>query len=391
MGKKIKQFRALFLALVLLAGCSAPGIESSESLKRTGREAQREVREVSDNLEVHFLDVGQGDSTLITSGEHAMLIDGGNNNKGNEVEEYLESKGIEKLDYIIGTHPDADHVGGLDIVIKQIESEKLLVPDISKDTKTYEEVLEAADEKNVDISHPQVGEEYALGDASFTIIAPKGTGYESTNENSIGIILEHGEKRFLFIGDAEEESEGEMLKSGINLQADVYKVSHHGSRTGTTEEFMEAVHPQYAVISCGEDNSYGHPHAEVMNRLRSGGVSMFRTDDQGTIVAVSDGSSIKWNMSPSENWTAGEPHGSSVQRSAKKPSETVSKSASKTTPKTASKTQVVTYVLNVNTKKFHLPDCSSVADMKPGNSRKMKASREEMIKKGYTPCKNCLE
>lgn len=363
MWQKIKRFSILLLSAAVLAGCSEGNIEKVPT-------------EVSENLEVHFLDVGQGDCTLIRSGEHAMLIDGGNNNKGVEVQEYLESKGIEKLDYIIGTHPDADHIGGLDVVLNQFENDELLIPDVSKDTRTYEEVIEAADEEDSTIHHPEVGEQYTLGEASFTVVAPNGKDYGSVNENSIGILLEHGEKKFLFVGDAEEESEEEMLKNNMDLQADVYKVSHHGSRTGTTEAFLEAVRPEYAVISAGEGNSYGHPHAEVLNRLRGEGIETFRTDEQGTIVAVSDGENIKWNMSPTDDWTAGEPKGSAALQERKLP---------------ADKKKKTEFIVNVNTKKFHLPDCASVSDMKKSNKKEMKATRQEMIEKGYAPCQNCLK
>lgn len=361
MWQKFKKIRILILAVILLAGCS-PG----SAAKGTTREKKIPAR-ISSDLEVHFLDVGQGDCTLIRSGEHAMLIDAGNNDKGTQVQAYLKSKGIEKLDYIVGTHPDADHIGGLDVVIYKFENDEILLPDVSKDTRTYEEVIEAADAKSNRIHHPVPGEEYTLGDAVFTIVAPNGDGYESVNEYSIGILLEHGENRFLFVGDAEEESEEEMLKTGMDLQADVYKVSHHGSKTGTTEAFLAAVNPKYAVISSGAGNAYGHPHAEVLNRLRMGGIQTFRTDEQGTIVAVSDGDKIQWNMSPADDWTSGEPTGSG----------------------TSAKTE--TFIVNTNTKKFHLPGCSSVSDMKKENRQKVKSTKQEMIRKGYSPCQNCLK
>ena len=122
-------------------------------------------------------------------------------------------------------------------------------------------------------------------------------------------MLEHGENRFLFTGDAEEDAENDMLGSGIDLSADVFKAAHHGSSTANTEAFLEQVNPEYVVISCGEGNSYGHPHAEVMNRLRELGIQVFRTDEQGTVVATSDGSSISFNVPASESWKAGEPVG----------------------------------------------------------------------------------
>lgn len=369
MWQKLKKISILLLVTTLLSGCGTGSAGTKEG---------NTVQEVSEQMEVHFLDVGQGDCTIIKSGEHTMLIDAGNNNKGTEVQEYLQSKGIDKLDYIVGTHPDADHIGGLDIVMKRIENEEILLPDVKKDTRTYEEVIEVANMKNNNIHHPEPGEQYALGEATFTIIAPNGAGYESVNDNSIGILLEHGENRFLFVGDAEETSEEEMLENEIDLQADVYKVSHHGSRTATTEEFLEAVDPEYAVISSGEGNSYGHPHAEVLNRLRMEGVKTFRTDEQGTIVAISDGKEIRFNMSASDEWTPGEPTGS-YNDYKKEHSE-----------KNSPPDKKMTFVVNTNTNKFHLPDCASVSSMKKNHCKKIQATKKEMIKKGYSPCKNCL-
>lgn len=258
-------------------------------------------------LEVHYLDVGQGDCTLILCDGHAMLIDAGDNDKGTAVQSYLESQGVTTLDYVIGTHPDADHIGGLDVVLYKFDCGTVILPDFAKDTRTYDDVIQTMKQKRYKNTLPEVGEVYELGDAVFTIVAPNGEYGDSANDYSVGILLQHGENRFLFTGDAEEASEADMLKNGIELKADVFKAAHHGSRTANTEDFLNAVEPDYVVISCGQDNSYGHPHAEVMNRLRAMGASVFRTDEQGTIVARSDGTEITFNMSPDESWRAGEP------------------------------------------------------------------------------------
>ena len=261
-------------------------------------------------LEVHYLDVGQGDATLIVCGDGAMLIDAGNNSWGDDVRDYLEYQGVEDLDYVIGTHPDADHIGGLDVVMEAFDCGTVIMPDYEKETKTYEEVIDVMNQKGLELTLPQVGTVYELGEAAFTIVAPQGDYGDNANDYSVGILLEHGENRFLFTGDAEEDSEADMLNSGMDLSADVFKAAHHGSRTANTEAFLERVDPGYVVISCGEGNSYGHPHAEVLNRLREMGIKVFRTDEEGTITATSDGSSITFNVPPSESWKAGEPAGS---------------------------------------------------------------------------------
>lgn len=262
---------------------------------RTGNEEE---------LQVHFIDVDQGDATLILQGDHAMLIDAGENNYGWEVVDYLDYLGVESLDYAIGTHPDSDHIGGLDTVLENIPCDMVFMPDMEKDTKTYESVIEALADQGKESIAPEPGDVYTLGTAQFTVLAPIGK-YESGNENSIAIRLVHGGNSFLFTGDAESESESDMLTSGRLLASDVYKVAHHGSSSANSELFLLAVNPEYAVISCGVDNEYGHPHSEVLNRLRAMGTKVFRTDEQGTVVAVSDGSGITFNMSPSTTWQSG--------------------------------------------------------------------------------------
>lgn len=322
-------------------------------------------------LEVHYIDVGQGDATLIKCGSHAMLIDGGNNNKGTTVQLYLKKQGVESLDYVIGTHPDADHIGGLDVIVYKYNCDTVIMPDYEKDTKTYQELVDVIHDKNMKITYPVVGEQYALGEAKFTIIAPNSNSYGgNANDYSVAILLEYGKNRFLFTGDAEETSEAEMLTNGIDISADVYKVAHHGSRSASTQEFLNAVHPKYAVISCGEGNSYGHPHAEVLNRLRSMGVEVFRTDEQGSIIASSDGENINWNCSATDSWQSGEQTESDRENA-------------------ANVTEQTTYVLNTNTKKFHRETCGSVSQIKEENFQKVQMSREELEQSGYSPCKNC--
>lgn len=338
-------------------------------------------------LEVHYIDVGQGDATLIKCGSHAMLIDGGNNNKGTTVQLYLKKQGVESLDYVIGTHPDADHIGGLDVIVYKYNCDTVIMPDYEKDTKTYQELVDVIHDKNMKITYPVVGEQYALGEAKFTIIAPNSNSYGgNANDYSVAILLEYGKNRFLFTGDAEEASEAEMLTNGIDISADVYKVAHHGSRSASTQEFLNAVHPKYAVISCGEGNSYGHPHAEVLNRLRSMGVEVFRTDEQGSIIASSDGENITWNCSATDSWQSGEQTESDRENSE---DENPGDENSGNAISDAVTSEQTTYVLNTNTKKFHRETCGSVSQIKEENFQKVQMSREELEQSGYSPCKNC--
>lgn len=304
MGRKTRRKRNRLRPLLLLVLTLILGGFYSTQEDLPGRAA----REVSDEsiLEVHYIDVGQGDATLILSDGHAMLIDAGDNHKGTAVQDYLNYVGVESLDYVIGTHPDSDHIGGLDVVLYKFDCQTVILPDFKKDTRTYDDVIQTMKQKNYKITYPKVGDQYALGESVFTIVAPNGTYGSNGNNYSVGILLEHGANRFLFTGDAEEKSEQDMLENGIDLRADVLKAAHHGSDTANTEEFLDAVKPEYVVISCGEGNTYGHPHAETLNNLRARGIKVFRTDEQGTIVATSDGKTITFNAAPSESWKAGE-------------------------------------------------------------------------------------
>ncbi|MGI6001169.1 MAG: ComEC/Rec2 family competence protein [Candidatus Merdisoma sp.] len=323
MARRRRKSRGRKLILAVAALCLAAVYPLQEQLtdgggdsRGAGNAAAEDVSAAASDvfrdgstLEVHFLDVGQGDATLIRCGEAAMLIDAGNNSWGDDVRDYLEYQGIGDLDYVIGTHPDADHIGGLDVVMEAFDCGTVIMPDYEKDTQTYTDVTDVMEEKGYELTLPQVGTVYELGEAAFTIVAPNGEYGDNANDYSVGILLEHGENRFLLTGDAEEDSEADMLDNGIDLSADVLKAAHHGSRTANTEAFLERVNPEYVVISCGEGNSYGHPHAEVLNRLREMGIKVFRTDEEGTVVATSDGAGITFNVPPSESWQAGEPKG----------------------------------------------------------------------------------
>ena len=302
-GKWLKFGLVLIVLTIFLALGEKLPKKMTEAFSEQAEDAFRD----GSGLEIHYLDVGQGDSTLILCDGHAMLIDAGDNDRGTAVQSYLESQGVTTLDYVIGTHPDADHIGGLDVVLYKFDCRTVIMPDFEKDTRTYDDVVQTMKQKRYKNTLPEVGTVYELGSAVFTIVAPNGEYGDSANDYSVGILLQHGENRFLFTGDAEEAAETDMLENGIDLKVDVFKAAHHGSWTANTEEFLQAVDSDYAVISCGQDNSYGHPHAEVMNRLRAMGISVFRTDEQGTIVAYSDGTQITFNMSPDESWKAGEP------------------------------------------------------------------------------------
>lgn len=263
------------------------------------------VPPISGELEIHFLDVGQADCTLIKCDGFTMLIDTGLDDYGTKIQNYLRKQGVEKLDFLVLTHSDADHIGSADVIMTKYEIGTIFMSNFEKETKTYKNLFKLIEDNQIKYLFPAVGNVYALGSASFQILAPN-KEYDDPNDTSIALMITHGENKFLFTGDAEKLSENDMLNNGISLSADVYHVGHHGSKTSSSEEFLDAVMPRYAVISCGEDNPYGLPDAKVLNSFREREMLVFRTDEQGTIVAVSDGERITFNMSPSETWQAGE-------------------------------------------------------------------------------------
>lgn len=309
-SKKAKGIVGLVLALLTALGIGV-SVGNVDNRSKENAETEHSTNASNENnhndninkeygeLEIHYIDVGQGDATLIKCDGQSMLIDAGENDMGTKVYSYLISQGIEKLDYVIGTHPDSDHIGGMDVVLYNFQCDKVFMPDFKKDTKTYDDVINTAKNKNYKITNPQVGDVYTLGNGEFTIIAPN-KKYDEANNASIGIYFAYGERTFLFTGDAEYEAELDIIANGLNIDADVYKAGHHGSRTSSSDELLEKVTPKYVVVSCGEDNSYGHPHAAILNYCIFNKIPMYRTDLQGTIVLKCNGKEIEWNMSPAE-------------------------------------------------------------------------------------------
>ena len=254
-------------------------------------EPKAEVPLVSGNTEVHFLDVGEGLSILVKSDGHAMLYDGGDRDTSSFVVSYLRRQGIETLDYVIASHYDADHLSGLIGALYAFDVGQVLGPDYVHDSDTYQSFLTAVNAQGLTVAHPSVGDIYPLGNASFTVLAPAQAAAEPNN-NSIVIRLVNGSTSFLFPGDAEQASENEMCRSGYLLKSDVLCPGHHGSSSSTGYEFLMQVRPEYAVISAGVGNEYGHPHQETLDLLAAAGATVYRTDESGTIVMYSDGSRI---------------------------------------------------------------------------------------------------
>jgi len=247
---------------------------------------------VDGSMYVHFIDVGQGDSILITTGNDAALIDTGESEHAQTVIDYLHSVGVTKLAYAVATHPHSDHMGGMAKIINAFPIETFIAPDAVNTSAAFERMLTALENNSLEITVPSLGDTFKLGDATLTALVPQYIAANDLNNQSVVLRLDFGQTRFLFTGDAEAAAETEMLASGISLNCDVLKVGHHGSRTSSSIDFLQAVSPAITIISCGANNSYGHPHDEVVKRLNDINATIRQTDKEGTIVLVSDGSRI---------------------------------------------------------------------------------------------------
>lgn len=286
------------LILVILSGIYAaceglidiPGFTDGETTEPKNQiENSAPVPEDGEVL-FHFIDVGQGDAILITSAEGNMLVDTSVKSARDELVAYLEAAGVRTIDYLVLTHPDADHIGNADYVIDNYDVKNILLPDFAATSKTYESMLTAMENSEANVICPEPGYTFSIGALQNTVIAPN-DDYKDANEVSIVIKSVYGETSVMLTGDAEVESEEDIVKiwSAEALKCDILKVGHHGSTSSTTDDFLAAVDPDIAVISCGEGNTYGHPHKETIDKLNAKGVEIYRTDLLGNIVFKTDG------------------------------------------------------------------------------------------------------
>lgn len=366
------------ISALLLSSCSAKANTNQAYLPEAENDTIYTTVGLNDELRVSFIDVGQGDSEFIElpNGE-TMLIDAGTNETGKNVVDYIKSLGYTSINYVVGTHPHEDHIGGLDDVIKTFDIGSIYMPKITADTKTFEDVLDAAESKNLMINTAKSGVSIMnTEDLSVKFLAPTLDSYENTNDYSAVVKVVYGDTSYLFTGDAEEFSES-LITDDVN--ADVLKVGHHGSSTSTSTEFLKKVSPSSAVISCGKDNSYGHPHSETLQKLADIGTAVYRTDELGTIVSVSDGKTITFDT----NNTAGVPV---TSQNTEASNNAAANNTASNTP--SSEETGITYVLNTNSKKIHLTECSSVNQISDKN-KGYTDNYDEAIKEGYTPCKVC--
>lgn len=249
-------------------------------------------------LAVHFIDVGQGDATLIrTPKGKVMLIDAGNNEAGDTVVSYLRKLRIDHIDVLIGTHPDADHVGGMDIVIENFPVTSFYMPMKYHQTKTFDDVLRAAKKHRLRIQAAFRDQDLPFDEEVDTLfLSPVADKYYPDNNAYSAVVkLTYKDTSFLFMGDADTQNESDMIAAGDNLNIDILKLGHHGSSTSSSAAFLDATSPIAVVASCGYRNKYGHPHQEVLHRLQQKKIPLYRTDEQGDLVIRSDGNRITVN------------------------------------------------------------------------------------------------
>jgi len=314
---------------------------------------------INNEFTVYFLDVGQAAAAFVMCDGKTMLIDGGGASGSSLIYSFLERHGIDHLDYIVNTHPHEDHVGGLSGALNYVSSVGTVLGSATEyDTRAFESFVKYLDEHNAKIIIPNANDKFMLGSAEVLILAPL-KDYNDVNNNSLVLKITYGETSFLFKGDAERQSELDMIEAGCDLSATVLKVSHHGSDSSTTYPFLREVMPEIAIISCGTVNQYGHPHESVLSRLRDADVKLYRTDLQGDIIIRSDGAALTV-----------ETH----------------KNTDAITNPTDIDGRDFAHIGNSRTKKFHTPECHTLPEE---HNRIHLETRDHAIEGGYDPCGNC--
>lgn len=302
---------AVLLLLFTFSSCETPDFitnlfpQETEATDTTPQQLPMLQLPADSYFEAHFIDVGQADSALIICDGHAMLIDGGNKGADKIVSPYLAEHDVTHLDYVVATHPHADHYGGLTEIMKDVTVDNVLSPFKKTDIPAFNRFVNyVCYNMRNEITVPVVGQQFYLGSARVTVIGPLRLDYMDINDTSLVLRIEYGERSFLFTGDMEGIAELELVKTGVNLKSDVIKVGHHGSYSSSWYQFLRAVQPTYGVISCGRDNEYGHPHQDVLSRYRDAEVQLYRTDLQGHIVCrCTDGKTLTFTtqMNPEAN------------------------------------------------------------------------------------------
>lgn len=281
-----KLLAGLLLLTLLLTGCAAPAEQNPEVLTPAEQEPE--------NLVVHFIDVDQADCMLLIAGDSTVLIDGGNTGTATDVVDYLRFYGVEELDLLVNTHPHGDHLGGIPMVLENFPVKQVWCSHNSFGTYLFSNFKKEVEKQQLSIYCPAPGFTYEADGLNITVLGPlkENSDYEDLNDTSLVLMVQYGQRKFLFTGDMEAYAESQLVNAQVDLKADVLKVGHHGSYSSTSQSFLSKVDPDYGVICCGWKNEYGHPHSTPMNRLRNARVELYRTDTMGNVVMVTDGETI---------------------------------------------------------------------------------------------------
>lgn len=347
----------------------------SENTDAENIEAQQE-EQTSPNVKVHFIDVGQGLSVLVQSDGKNLIYDGGGRSTSSFIVSYLKEQNLETIDYLVSSHYDDDHLSGLIGCLNAFNVNNVIGSDYVHDSDLYKSFMDTVSSKNLEVHHPSVGDTFELGAAKFTILSPSTINPSDSNNNSVAIKLTCGENSFIFTGDAESGSESDMINSGIDLSCDVLCLGHHGSASSTSWDFLQKTVPEFAVISCGADNQYGHPDKDTLDKLSSMNISLYRTDKQGTIIAESDGKTISWNVKPCNDYTPGSDKDTGTEAQ-------TTDSAQTSEPTQTQEQQEHMVWIPQSGSKYH--SNSSCSGMK--NPTQVTQSEAEAM--GYEPCKRC--
>lgn len=351
-----KLLSIILTTVLLLSGCT--------NLKNSSNNGE---------LEVYFIDVGQGDSVLVVCDNEAMLIDGGTSQYSRKIYSFLKEHGIEHLKYIVATHPHEDHVGGLSAALSYADCDELLTPVETSDNTYYQKLIQKAEDQLVTVTVSKDGDTYSLGEAGIQVLGPTDELPDDVNNNSLVFRMDYKDTSFLFTGDAEQLEEQLLLYNHYDeLNVDVVKVAHHGSYNSASSAWFKAVQPKYAIVSCGSGNSYGHPHEMTLNYLKEYVDDLYRTDLQGTIKCITDGYHISFETEKETTidvFTPGE--------------EIVPTSSPIVT------SENTTFILNTSSGIFHKIDCDAVSKMNEKNREDVTDTKEDLIAQGYTPCGYC--
>ena len=299
MKKKNKPITSLILCIgVLVQLVTSSSFRTSISNAKANidnisnkRDEAKKIVSNSDTLKVYITDVGQADSILIRDGNYNMLIDAGNNSDGEKIVKYYKELGITSFKYVFASHPHEDHIGGMDDIINNFDIENFYMPDKLSTTKTFEDMLDALERKNLKYIVPKVNDKLSLNNSNIDVICV-GSDESDINDSSIVLKLNYFSNSFLFTGDLGSNKEKEILNSGANIKADVLKVGHHGSSYSTASLFLDKVNPSFAAISVGKNNIYKHPATSTLEKLNKKGIKVYRTDLDGTILFESNGKDI---------------------------------------------------------------------------------------------------